>query len=93
MWKKLIKLIRILKKPTTFVRFYKSETGKKPSQTEKKPSQPGKNRVKLVWTGFYSKIIEPNRTETGRFDSFSVWFWFFLKKTNFITYFNKNQSE
>jgi len=70
-WKKLIKQIKILKKPTGSVQFYKPEiektesnrtqTGKKPSQTGKnraklkKPSQTGKNWAKPVWTGFCPK--------------------------------------
>jgi len=49
----------------------------KPSQNQKKPRKPSqnrKNRVKPVWTGFSPKKAEPNRTETGRFDSVSVFF-------------------
>ena len=58
-----------------------SQNWAKPSQTEKtepkprKTSQNRKNRAKPVWTGFCPK--KPNRTETGRFDPVSV---FFFKK-------------
>jgi hypothetical protein len=58
------KPIRILKKPTGSVRFYKPETEKT------KPKQ--KNRKKSSQTGFYSK--KPNQTETGRFEPVSVRF-------------------
>ena len=78
-WKKIIekpnrekKLIKILKKPTGSVRFYKPETEKtelnpnrkknpkKLSQTGKnraKTKQNRKNRAKPVWTGFGSVLF------------------------------------
>ena len=65
--KKPIKSIKILKKLTFgFI----SLKLKKPNWTKKKPSQTGKNRVKLVWTGFCHR--KPNRIEIGRFEPVSV---------------------
>ena len=65
--KKPIKSIKILKKLTFgFI----SLKLKKPNWTKKKPSQTGKNRVKLVWTGFCPR--KPNRIEIGRFEPVSV---------------------
>jgi len=68
-WKKLIKLIKILKKPTDSVQFwfYKPEIEKTKPNTDwkkirKKPSQTG-------WTCFFPK--KDNQTETSRFESVS----------------------
>ena len=76
--KKSIKLIRILKKLTSLVRFwfYKPKTEKtKPSQTGKKPSQ----------TGFPPKITEPKSVGLNRFRFSFVFFtgfgYFFFIKT------------
>jgi hypothetical protein len=79
--KKLIKPIRILKKPTDSIwfQFYKPETEKtesnqkKPNKTEqnkKKPRKIGKtepNRIEPVFS-------QNNQTETGRFEPISVFF-------------------
>ena len=65
--KKPIKPIRILKKSTGSVRFYKPKTEKtKPNLNQAKPEKnqtKPKNQAKLVWTGFCSKKL--NQTETG----------------------------
>jgi len=84
-------------RPVRF-RFYKQKTKKtelnrnrqKTEPKPRKPSQNRKNRAKLVWTGFCPK--KPNRTETGRFDPVSV---FFFKKKYFglVIFFDKNRTE
>jgi hypothetical protein len=76
-WKKPVKLIKILKKPTGSVQFgfgFISLKPKKPNwtQTEKKNrDKPIQNQAKPVWTGFCPK--KPNWIETG-FSSVSVFF-------------------
>ena len=98
--KKSIKPIKFLKKLAGSVqfRFYKQKTektepnrnrqktGKKPSQTgktEPKPEKTEPNRFEPVFT-------LKNRTETGRFDPVSV---FFFKKKNsvWLFFFDKNR--
>ena len=87
-----------MKKPTGSVRFrfYKQKTEpnrnrqktknnrakpKKPSQNRKKPSQ---NRFEPVFA-----LKKPNRTETGRFDPVSVFF--FKKKSVWLFFFIKTK--
>jgi hypothetical protein len=74
------KPIKILKKPTVSVRFYKPKTEKtEPNPNRKKPSQTEKtepNRFELVF-------VLKNLTETGRFEPVSV----FLKKIRFNFFF------
>jgi len=84
------KSIRIFKKPTVRFWFYKSETEKtEPNPNRKKPSQTGKykakpeknlakpkNKAKPVWTGFCSKITEPNQNQSVWTGSGSVSFFF-----------------
>jgi hypothetical protein len=76
--KKLIKPIRIFKKPTSLVRlrFYKPETEKiELNPNWKKPSQTG--------TGFCSKITAPKPVDLNRFKFFlkkkPVWLLFLIK--------------
>ena len=89
--KKPIKPIKILKKPTGSVRFqfYKPEIKKtEPDPTGKKLKKTEPNQKK---TSFYSKITEPKPVGLNRF-----WFnfSFFLKKTDFITFFlDKKQTK
>jgi len=69
--KKLIKSIKILKKPTGSIQFwfYKPE----PEKTEPNPNQ--KNRAKPVEPVFVLKNrTEPNQTNTGWFEPVSVLF-------------------
>jgi hypothetical protein len=65
----MIKLIKILKKLTDSVRFYKldrkNQTELQPKKTRKKPIQIRKNRAKLK---------KPNQTKTSRFEPISVSF-------------------
>jgi hypothetical protein len=56
---------------------------KKPYRTEPKPKKTWKNRVKPIWTGFYPKKSNRNRsvwTGFGFFLNF-VWLLFFFIKT------------
>jgi len=84
-----------LKKSTGSVRFYKPKTKKtklnrnrknrkKTEPNRKKPSQT-KNQAKSVWTDFCPK--KPNRTETGRFEPVSVFFYF--KNFSLVIFFYK----
>ena len=60
--KKPIKLIKILKKLTGSVRFYKPETKKTEPNLNRKKTEPNrKNRAKPFWTSFFLK--KPNQTE------------------------------
>jgi hypothetical protein len=72
--KKLIKQIKILKKPTVRFRFYKPETEKtepKPEKTEPKPSRTEKtepNRFEPVF------VLKTNRTEPKLVGLNRFWF-------------------
>jgi hypothetical protein len=81
--KKPIKPIKILKKPTGSVRFFKPGT-KKMNRTEPKPKKTEKNRAKLVWTGFCSKKPNWNRSVRNSFN-------FFKKKFSFVIFFIKTE--
>jgi len=83
-----------LKKPAGSVQFYKQktepnriETGQKPSQNQKKQSQ---NRAKPVWTGFFPKKPNRNRSVWPGFGSILV---FLKKKFGLVTFFDKNRTE
>ena len=54
-WKKPIKPIKILKKPTSSVwyQFYKPETEPNWKNREKNRAKSSQNRAKPVWTGFF----------------------------------------
>jgi len=65
------KPIKILKKLTGSVWFYKPETEK---------TEPNPNRKKQSQTGFCPK--NPNRTETGQFEPVSVFFFLKFQKLN-----------
>jgi len=102
--KKLIKLIKILKKPIGSVqfRFYKSETEKtelnpnrknrkKTESNKKKPNQTGKNRVKPKNkpNQFELVFILKNKPKPVGLNRF----WFFYKKIRFDYFFYKNWIE
>jgi hypothetical protein len=74
-----IKLIKILKKPTSLVRFYKSET-EKLNRAEPKQKKPGKKPSQTESNQFEPVFVLKNRTETSRFELVSV---FFKKKFYF----------
>ena len=71
----------------------RQKTGKKPEQNRVKPKKPSQNRENRAKTGktepnrfepFFA-LKKPNRTETGRFDPVSVFF--FKKKIQFGYFF------
>jgi hypothetical protein len=78
------KPIKILKKPTRSVRFYKQKTKK----TEPKPKKTEPNRFEPVFA-----LKKPNRKPVGL-----TWFWFgfgFFLNNNFglVIFFDKNRTE
>jgi hypothetical protein len=82
------KPVKILKKLTSSVRFYKPKTEKtKPNPNRKKLSQTEKTKSNR----FEPVFILNNQTKPGRFESISV---FFLQnKFSLVIFFNKNRAD
>jgi hypothetical protein len=79
--KKPIKPIKILKNPAGSVLGFISKKPNRNRKNQKKPSQTGKNRVKLVWTGFCPKNqTEPKPVGLTRFRFFLIRFGYFFYK-------------
>jgi hypothetical protein len=58
------------------------------------PSKVIKKPKKINW--FFRFFSSVNRTETGRFEPVSVWFWFFFfkkKKTGLVIFLDENRTE